>query len=60
MCSGRRCFYLHLTVITGVFLALYYVPSADHAHTAVASVTKKLSRIEGLPFRTSQVGVPTV
>ena len=23
-------------VITGVFLALYYVPSADHAHTTVA------------------------
>ena len=23
-------------VITGIFLALYYVPSADHAHTTVS------------------------
>src|ERR1700720_1077549 len=27
-------------VITGVFLALYYVPSADHAHTTVAYISK--------------------
>lgn len=27
-------------VVTGVFLALYYVPSADHAHTTVAYITK--------------------
>jgi ubiquinol-cytochrome c reductase cytochrome b subunit len=27
-------------VITGVFLALYYVPSADHAHKTVAYITK--------------------
>lgn len=27
-------------VITGVFLAMYYVPSADHAHTTVAYITK--------------------
>src|SRR5581483_3451120 len=27
-------------VITGVFLTLYYVPSADHAHTTVAYITK--------------------
>jgi ubiquinol-cytochrome c reductase cytochrome b subunit len=27
-------------VITGIFLALYYVPSADHAHTTVAYITK--------------------
>ena len=27
-------------VITGVFLALYYVPSADQAHTTVAYITK--------------------
>jgi ubiquinol-cytochrome c reductase cytochrome b subunit len=26
--------------ITGIFLALYYVPSADHAHTTVAYITK--------------------
>src|ERR1700686_3341572 len=30
-------------VITGVFLALYYVPSADHAHTTVAYITKAVS-----------------
>ncbi len=27
-------------VITGIFLALYYVPSADHAHVTVAYITK--------------------
>jgi ubiquinol-cytochrome c reductase cytochrome b subunit len=27
-------------VITGIFLALYYVPSSDHAHTTVAYITK--------------------
>jgi ubiquinol-cytochrome c reductase cytochrome b subunit len=30
-------------VITGVFLALYYVPSADHAHTTVAYITKEIT-----------------
>ena len=30
-------------VITGVFLALYYVPSADHAHTTAAYVTKAVT-----------------
>src|SRR6202162_5291875 len=30
-------------VITGVFLALYYVPSADHAHTTVSYITKEVS-----------------
>jgi ubiquinol-cytochrome c reductase cytochrome b subunit len=30
-------------VITGVFLALYYVPSADHAHTTVAYITKAVA-----------------
>src|SRR5262249_16428655 len=29
-------------IITGVFLALYYVPSADHAHTTVAYITKEV------------------
>ena len=27
-------------IITGIFLALYYVPSADHAHTTIAYITK--------------------
>src|SRR5277367_5182483 len=27
-------------IITGIFLALYFVPSADHAHTTVAYITK--------------------
>lgn len=30
-------------VITGVFLAMYYVPSADHAHTTVAYITKEVT-----------------
>ena len=30
-------------VITGVFLALYYVPSADRAHTTVAYITKQVA-----------------
>src|SRR4029453_17021508 len=30
-------------VITGVFLALYYVPSADHPHTTVAHSVKEVS-----------------
>jgi ubiquinol-cytochrome c reductase cytochrome b subunit len=30
-------------IVTGVFLALYYVPSADHAHTTVAYITKTVT-----------------
>ncbi|OFV89977.1 MAG: hypothetical protein A3H95_09860 [Acidobacteria bacterium RIFCSPLOWO2_02_FULL_64_15] len=30
-------------VITGVFLALYYVPSADHAHVTVAYMVKEVA-----------------
>src|ERR1700726_4101672 len=30
-------------IITGIFLALYYVPSADHAHTTVAYITKTVT-----------------
>jgi ubiquinol-cytochrome c reductase cytochrome b subunit len=30
-------------VITGLFLALYYVPSADHAHTTVAYIAKAVT-----------------
>jgi ubiquinol-cytochrome c reductase cytochrome b subunit len=30
-------------VITGLFLALYYVPSADHAHTTVAYIAKEVA-----------------
>lgn len=30
-------------VVTGVFLALYYVPSADHAHITVAYITKAVT-----------------
>jgi ubiquinol-cytochrome c reductase cytochrome b subunit len=30
-------------VITGVFLALYYVPSSDHAHTTVAYISKAVT-----------------
>src|ERR1700686_5220188 len=30
-------------IVTGVFLALYYVPSADHAHTTVAVIQKQVT-----------------
>ncbi len=30
-------------VITGIFLAMYYVPSADDAHTTVAYITKSVA-----------------
>ncbi len=41
---GSALLFLFLSqVITGVFLALYYVPSADHAHTTVAYVVKVVS-----------------
>lgn len=30
-------------VITGIFLSLYYVPSADHAHISVAYITKAVA-----------------
>lgn len=30
-------------VVTGVFLALYYVPSADHAHTTVEYIVKAVT-----------------
>src|SRR6202035_3530652 len=30
-------------IVTGVFLAMYYVPSADHAHTTVSYITKSVS-----------------
>jgi ubiquinol-cytochrome c reductase cytochrome b subunit len=33
-------FILLSQVVTGIFLALYYVPSADHAHTTVAYLVK--------------------
>src|SRR3984957_13777336 len=40
-------------VITGVFLALYYVPSADHAHTVVYYIVKEVT--SGAFMRTGQV-----
>jgi len=40
---GSGLLYLCLSqVVTGMFLALYYVPSADHAHTTVAYITKEV------------------
>jgi len=30
-------------VITGICLALYYVPSADHAHTVVSYIVKEVT-----------------
>ncbi len=41
---GSGLLFLFLSqVITGVFLAFYYVPSADHAHTTVAYITKEVT-----------------
>ena len=33
-------FLLVIQAVTGIFLSLYYVPSADHAHTSVAFIQK--------------------
>src|SRR6202171_1536022 len=41
---GSALLFIFLSqVITGIFLALYYVPSADHAHTTVAYITKTVT-----------------
>lgn len=41
---GSGLLFLFLSqVITGVFLALYYVPSADHAHTTVSFIVKEVA-----------------
>jgi len=41
---GSGLLFLFLSqVITGVFLALYYVPSADHAHVSVAYIVKSVA-----------------
>jgi ubiquinol-cytochrome c reductase cytochrome b subunit len=41
---GSGLLYLFVSqVITGVFLALYYVPSSDHAHTTVSYISKVVS-----------------
>ena len=33
-------FLFGLQIVTGIFLTMYYVPSADHAHTSVAYIQK--------------------
>ncbi len=41
---GSGLLFLFLSqVVTGVFLTMYYVPSADHAHTTVAYITKEVT-----------------
>jgi ubiquinol-cytochrome c reductase cytochrome b subunit len=41
---GSGLLYLFVSqVVTGVFLALYYVPSSDHAHTTVSYISKVVS-----------------
>jgi ubiquinol-cytochrome c reductase cytochrome b subunit len=41
---GSGLLYLFISqVITGVFLAIYYVPSADHAHTVVSYIVKEVT-----------------
>src|SRR5207245_10638307 len=40
---GAGLFYLFVAqIVSGMFLALYYVPSADHAHTTVAYLTREV------------------
>src|SRR5580704_9542896 len=41
-CSGLLFIFIS-QLITGIFLALYYVPSADHAHTTIAYITKTVT-----------------
>ncbi len=41
---GSALLFLFLSqIVTGVLLAMYYVPSADHAHTTVSYITKEVS-----------------
>jgi ubiquinol-cytochrome c reductase cytochrome b subunit len=41
---GSGLLFLFLSqIVTGVFLAMYYVPSADHAHTTVSYITKEVT-----------------
>src|SRR5262249_49806363 len=41
---GSALLFLFLSqIVTGIFLAIYYVPSADHAHTTVAYITKEVT-----------------
>ena len=41
---GSGLLFLFLSqVVSGVFLAMYYVPSADHAHTTVSYMTKEVT-----------------
>ncbi|MDP4219197.1 MAG: cytochrome b N-terminal domain-containing protein [Bacteroidota bacterium] len=41
---GSGLLYILLSqIITGIFLAMYYVASADHAHTTVAYITKAVT-----------------
>ncbi len=41
---GSALIFIFLSqVVTGIFLSLYYVPSADHAHTTVAYITKQVA-----------------
>jgi ubiquinol-cytochrome c reductase cytochrome b subunit len=41
---GSGLLFLFLSqLITGMFLVLYYVPTADHAHTTIAYITKEVT-----------------
>src|SRR4051794_15256697 len=41
---GSGLLFLFLSqIITGVFLAMYYVPSAESAHTTIAYITKQVT-----------------
>src|ERR1700691_4462436 len=43
ICGSGLLFLFVSQVITGVFLGLYYVPSADHAHTVVSYIVKEVT-----------------
>src|SRR6202030_257750 len=41
---GSGLLYILLSqIVTGVFLAMYYVASADHAHTTIEYITKSVT-----------------
>src|SRR5690348_7415773 len=46
---GSGLLFLFLSqAVTGIALALYYVPSSDHAHTSVAYISKQVAAGEFL------------
>jgi ubiquinol-cytochrome c reductase cytochrome b subunit len=42
-------FLFAIQVVTGIFLSMYYVPSADHAHASVSSILWQPIATRSLP-----------